>query len=363
MKRLLLSLFAIASLARADHGLDFMRLQDTSVPKPGHGVLYGNFSWDRESSSDTFETEPALYFGLTEGIGFGLITAFEDEGAGWEYSSVTPYALVNLLPADSKVFKVALWAGYQFADDGSAESLQSMAYDSSGQSLGSMSRRNSTDHAEEHRHSSPNKSKPASSSHSHKSANKKPASVAGRSRHTGGGGTGSGPDAPTTGGHDHPTSSAPATSSPVPKSSKHTKDDHDDREHTESKPAEEEHEHTAHDHASGIHSHGVSGLRARLIIEANISESNKIVANLINVTPDDGKAAWGYAIGFRHAFNHDVAMSLEAIGDFDVEMQHQVLLAGHFSPAHWATVRVGAAVGLTEASPDFTLQTGLVLRF
>ena len=352
-KRLFVGSLFLTSLAHADHGLDFMRLQDTSVPKPGHGVFYGNFTWDRESSSDTFETEPALYFGLTERIGFGMITAFGDEGSGWKYTSVTPYALMNLLPTDSKVFRVALWAGYQFADEGSAGNLQSMAYDSSGQSLGSMSRRESGHHADEHGHSLSRKSKPvqAPSLHAHKSANRMPPSAGGSSRQAGGHGS--------EGGHDPDNHSAGASS----KKASHSSESHDESDHGEPQPAEQEHDHSAHDHATGIHSHGVSGLRARLIIEARISDSDKIVANLINVTPDDGNASWGYAIGFRHAFNHDVALSLEAIGDFDVEMQHQVLLAGHFSPAHWATIRVGGAVGLTEASPDFTVQTGLVLRF
>jgi len=80
-------------------------------------------------------------------------------------------------------------------------------------------------------------------------------------------------------------------------------------------------------------------------------------------TPAEGTPDWGYGAGLRHAITHDLAVSLEAQGDFDATLEHQVVLATHFSPYHWLTVKLGVGLGISEAASDVSIHPGLVYRF
>jgi len=124
----------------------------------------------------------------------------------------------------------------------------------------------------------------------------------------------------------------------------------------------EEEVHAAHGHG-GIHQHGSDGFFARLIMETDLTKKDKLVLNVICVSPDDGETAFGYAAGIRHSFNHDFAAGIEAIGDFDNDGWHEVLAAGYFSPVEGLTLKLGVGAGLTGESPEFTVHGGAVWRF
>jgi hypothetical protein len=174
------------------------------------------------------------------------------------------------------------------------------------------------------------------------------------SRHVTGGGTvgGGGPDAPTGGTtHDHATT----TAAPPPQASSKSQTTEVAPTPVIVAPVEDFYE--------GIHRHGEEGLHARLIIDANLSDHDKVLANVINFTPAEGTPVWGYALGYRHAFTHDLAASLEAIGDFDGRGSHEALVAIHRTIDHHLTLKLGVGVGLTEASPDASVHAGVVWRF
>lgn len=126
--------------------------------------------------------------------------------------------------------------------------------------------------------------------------------------------------------------------------------------------ADHEEELSEHSH-SGIHQHDADAFFARLIIESDLSEKDKLVLNLIGFSPEHGETAFGYAAGWRHSFNHDFALGVEATGDFDNDGSHEAVLAGYFSPVQGLTLKLGLGAGLTEASPDFTVRSGVVWHF
>lgn len=325
--------------AQAHHGLDFLLLQDTSIPSPLSGAFFNNAEWSRENIDDEYSTEPGLYLGVAPGIGLGVTSHFSDSGDGWAYAATTPYVVVNLLPPDIKGFRVALWAGYEFAAKEDAPHSSST----------SPSSRSSTKQRKTAKTSSATVSSNSGKSTGSSGSGKKITSPNGPSRHEGGTcNPNAGPDAPPCPGtHNHSTA-APAA----------TKDEPETEEAAPVPVADT----SSHTH-QGIHRHGESGLHTRLIIEADLSSRNKLVANLINFTPEEGKGAWGYGIGMRHSFTHDLAMSLEAIGDFNADLEHQVVVAAHISPVHWLTFKVGVGVGITPEASDVAVHTGLVWRF
>lgn len=110
------------------------------------------------------------------------------------------------------------------------------------------------------------------------------------------------------------------------------------------------------------HSHNQNQWIGRLVVEANFG-STKILANLIGTLPEGGEPLWGYAAGVRHQFTPKLALGVEAIGDFIDHGQHEIILGGYMTPVHSLTFKIGAGFGLTEASPDFALRSGFVVRF
>ena len=134
-------------------------------------------------------------------------------------------------------------------------------------------------------------------------------------------------------------------------------DEHDADAHAK---AEDEAEH-AHDHSGSVHAHGVDAFMGRFIVEGDFGDT-KAIFNLLSVVTDD-EAAWGYAAGVRHKFTEQVALGVEALGDFESDGWHEIDLGAYYEPVQQVTLKLGAGFGLTDATPDFILRTGVIWRF
>ena len=187
---------------------------------------------------------------------------------------------------------------------------------------------------------------------------------------TGGGTTGGGGHSHSGGGHSHGSGGSHAHSGTS--AGAHDHGSHDDHAHSGSDAHNHDENEDGHSHGKGdqghhhqdtIHTHGQDAFIGRMIMETDLSDHSKLVVNLINVLPDDGTAAWGYAVGVRQNLSHAVSVSVEAIGDFSADGYHEISAGAFFIPHHNVTVRAGAGVGLTPDSPDWSLRGGVVWRF
>jgi hypothetical protein len=113
----------------------------------------------------------------------------------------------------------------------------------------------------------------------------------------------------------------------------------------------------------GIHRHGESHGFLRFVGELRPTPKDRIVINSITVFPENDSPKWGYAAAYRHRFTDRFALGLEATGDLDANGEHLLFLTGTSYVSPHFTLTLGAATGLTEDSPDLTLQTLLSLRF
>lgn len=132
--------------------------------------------------------------------------------------------------------------------------------------------------------------------------------------------------------------------------------------HEEAEEHHEEEEEEGHEHG-GIHRHDENYFMARLVLEADLTEQDKLLVNIISLIPEEGSPAWGYGVGVRHSFNAAWAVGLEAQGDFGDANEHELVLGGYFSPVHSITFKLGVGHGLTDESPDLTVRGGFVWRF
>ncbi len=332
--------------AHAHHGLDFMVLQDGTLPKPGSMMLFDNSEWSTFDGAEEWSTEPGLHLGFTPWLAIGTTASIMDEGNGWHYLSTTPYLNIPIFKSDRVPWlKVSFYAGYELPDN--AARTSSPARPKTTSSTGAT-RRNATLKSQA-RSKSP--SPPPIPGPTPAKAQRPNDSRRRPAAHLTGGGTvgGGGPDAPGTGSgtiHDHPISSGPREGTTSPTTIGPA---------VNLAPIEQP--------FLGIHRHGEEGLHARLIIDMTLGDHDKLLANVINFTPADGTPVWGYGIGFRHAFNHDLAASLEAIGDFDGRGSHEVLIALHRTFNHALTLKIGAGAGITATSPDASIHAGIVWRF
>lgn len=135
---------------------------------------------------------------------------------------------------------------------------------------------------------------------------------------------------------------------------------HGEEGHHEEEGAASEEGH--HHHGGSIHNHDSNAFVGRLIAEVDLGKT-KIVANLLSLVADGDDAAWGYAVGARHKVTKEVALGMEALGDFDSNGWHELVAGAYIEPNHLLTFKIGVGFGLTEATPDFTLRTGLTYRF
>ena len=185
-----------------------------------------------------------------------------------------------------------------------------------------------------------------------------------------GGGTSGGGNSGAGDGHNHSHNGAGHTDTSGASHSHSSNDKHDHTDGTHSHTNDEEdsgHDHGKgnghHDHEGTIHVHGQDAFIGRFIMETDLGDNDKLVVNLINVLPDDGTAAWGYAAGLRHTLTHAVSVSVEAMGDFSADGYHEISLGAFVIPNHHVTLRAGAGMGLTPASPDWSIRGGVVWRF
>lgn len=344
MKRLLflpLFFYALLGTSRAHHGLDYMVLQDGQAPGLLSIMPFTAADFSRGDYGDEFNIESGFLLGLGHDIGLGASVGFSDEeGGDWRYSAVTPYITVPLFRSDAVPWlRIGLYAGYQFADEPEAAYREVVVYETPKKAASTTA---STASA-------------ASISTSSKGAGSAAVSKVKKTRHTGGGGGGGGPDAPPGGGgaHDHPVA-APAAAAPQQQQQVQV---------TEPVPVIKQVPVDPYEGATGIHRHGEEGMVARLIATVDLGAKDQVVMNFINFTPREGNVGWGYAVGYRHSFHHDLAVSLEAIGDFDSTADHEVLAGVHWSPLHHLVLKLGAGVGVGEESSEFSIHTGVVLRF
>jgi hypothetical protein len=262
-----------------------------------------------------------------------------DHGDGWDFSAVAPYVQVQLTPPEMKFpVRVALIAGWQYA----------VSRESGGH-----------DHGDGHSHAE----KPVAVK---QKAKRKVAAAAAPAAAVADPAVPCGPEY----GPDAPPCDDPAVTTP------HDHSTHDHGDGAVSAGHDDGHVHGVaaesgsgvvtddifHAHG-GIHQHGVNQWFGRLIVESDLTAADKVLFNLLVVMPEGGKAAWGYAGGYRHAFTHELALGVEAIGDFGEANQHELMAGAYLAPTHSVLVRLGAGFGLTRESADFTLRAGLVWRF
>lgn len=105
--------------AQAHHGMDFLTVQSYEIPGPLGAYLFTDFEWERTDGDNEYGIEPGLLLGLLPRTALEVQASFGKEpGGDWRYQSVTPSLLIQLTPPDSKSpFRVALSAGYEFADE------------------------------------------------------------------------------------------------------------------------------------------------------------------------------------------------------------------------------------------------------
>lgn len=376
--------------AAAHHGRDFLLVQDYYLPGLLDGVLVNNFEATRTDTDFEYGLEPEILIGILPRVAVGVSVGFVDQpGAGWTYDSVMPSVHIQITPPDSDFpIRLAVSAAYEFASgDGAAGHLHGSPAAISSKSASSAKSRPATS-STRRRGSQTSSSKSNGLSSSPKPLVATPSSppVESYSAPGDGGvvpavastldsgtapgtGTDLGPDAPPGGtpvhdhsshdhgSHDHGSSAGPAGGT--------------DPAATGADPAQAEgagHDHTAggdshHHGGSSIHSHGQDAFIGRLILEADLTDADKLVLNLLNVTPAEGEGAWGYAAGVRHNLTHQFSLSLEAMGDFSEDGYHEINVGAFLVPDHHITLRAGVGFGLTPASPDLALRAGVVWRF
>lgn len=351
LKILATSVLLLLPLAgQAHHGLDYLVLQDGTAPALWKLTSFTAADLTQMDGFDEYNIETGMLLGLGRDLGLGVGFGFMDEDStDWRYSSVTPYLSIPLFRSDNVPWlKVSLYAGYQFAAETPQEYQTVVTYELPDGTPAPMSVETSRSSTKSKRSAS------VTPSSSKKSAARAFPNANGPTpqRHGGGTGGGGGPDDTGGGGHNHPVA-APVAAPRQP------------RQAAPVEPVRVERKVPIDHHrgATGIHRHGENGMVARLIASFQLSDKDQMVMNFINFTPETGNVGWGYAVGYRHAFHHDFAMSLEAIGDFDSTVNHEVVLGVHYSPIHRVLVRVGAGTGIGTNSSDFSLHTGLVIRF
>jgi hypothetical protein len=329
-----------APTASAHHGQEFLVVLDSSVPSMWTGTVFGGIEWSRDGRLDEFSTEPGFLLGLGSRLAAGATLGFSGTENDWGYESISPFLQVQITPPTWPV-RIALMAGYHFADSGAEDP----AITTSRRIPRPPAPQKTTPRPPAPPPDPPVDPDPPCGPEYGPDAppcpetTPPPSATPGRKLRHAGHPAPSPPPAPAP-----PSPAAPAAPSapprPAPPPETATPEPYD-----------------------GIHRHGENHAFARLIIEADLTRSDKLIFNLIGLWPEEGHTAWGYAAGYQHRFSHTFATGLEAIGDFGDANEHELIAAGYFSPTHSISVKLGAGIGLTEASPDVSLRTGIVWRF
>ena len=348
----------LLTTAHAHHGQEFFLLYDARVQPPGHGTLQGGYSFIDEGTDDSFALSPSLSLGILPRTTFNLRADFTDEaGDSWAYRSIEPGFQFDLTPPDLKLpIRFGLAVSYQFSGSDGGSSHSSGTTDLSGGTVAYVHDDSGSQTTQTSSTSS------AAAGHDHSTHDHATAPVSQP-------GVDPGPDALTpeelaaieaenAANAASQTPAAVAPSSPAPAKPK-------------PKPSAEAHDHASHDHtgesghshSGSIHNHDDNLFTARLIFEADFTPDTLLVGNLISVLPEGGSAAWGYAIGVRHRFRPDLAVGVEALGDFDSQGHQEVLGAVFWEPVPHVLLKVGVGTGLTSVSPDATLRAGVLWMF
>lgn len=330
---------------QAHHGDEFMLLEDYELPELWKGLVSSGFDWARYDGLDTFSTESSVFISIAPRVGFSIGSEFNDEGDGWRYAQVTPRLHFQLTPPDAEFpLHLGFSIGYQFVDGAAGfgtKRVRVVTYETQdcgcgGSSLGTVSV--VTTSTTSSSSSGPPPCDPLVDVDCPAAPSPKPAP-----KHAGHSGTTVAPTVVTTvsGGGG---SSKKGKTKTVRKVTYET---------VPEAPGYE---------GGGIHNHDDNLWTARFVAELDLG-STRILLNLLGLAPEGRGPSWGYAAGIRQQLTHSLGVGLESMGDFSSEGLHEMVLACYFSPAHSVTLKLGAGLGLTDASPDFTLRTGLVWRF
>lgn len=342
--------------AQAHHGQQFFLLYDAQVQQPGHGLLQGQFSFIDEGSDDSLSLSPNLNLGLLPRTGFNLRADFADDaGEGWAYRSIEPGFQFDLTPPNLKLpLRFGLSVAYQFAGSRSGGHPHGTASLSGG----------SVAHVHEDSpaaHAHPASAASAAPAHDHSTHDHNPPPVPQP-------GVDLGPDALTPeelaamAAQNPAVPSAPPPASPAPaqkKSKPAPKPKSKSQDHAAHGHAEE----SGHSHSGSIHNHDDNLLTTRFIFEADLAPGTLLIGNLLNVIPESGESAWGYAIGLRQRLRPGLAVGVEALGDFDRSLHQEVLGAVFWEPIPHVLIKAGVGTGLNANSPDATVRAGILWMF
>lgn len=383
------ALAASLTLAHAHHGQEFFLLYDARVQQPLHGTLQQNFSFIDEGDDDSLSLSPSLSLGILPRTAFNLRADFSnDADQGWAYRSIEPGFQIDLTPPNLKLpIRIGFAASYQFGEG--RESVHSHgATDLSGGTVAHVHDNNSTNstaaathvHDAGAAHDDTGTAAHDHSTHYHPPLVETPP------------GEDAGPDGLTAeeiaainaanaaaaaaadaqaaaaaaqaASQTQPSANPAPAAKPKPKSKSPKK-----ATTTGTTAATAAHSHSAgepesgHSHSGSIHNHDDNLFTARLIFEADLTENTLLVGNLINVIPEGGDAAWGYAIGLRQRLRPGLSVGVEALGDFDRNKHQEVLGAVFWEPMHHVLLKVGVGTGLTAVSPDTTVRAGILWMF
>ncbi|MFZ4763867.1 MAG: hypothetical protein ACOYMN_02845 [Roseimicrobium sp.] len=353
LKRLLLlATCLLAGHAKAHHGDEFFLLEDYELPAIGSGHVAMGFDWEKYNGLDAFSTECMALVTLAPHTALSIGTSFMDEGEDWRYAATVPRLHVQLTPPSWELpVNISFSVGYQVVDGAAGygtKRVRVVTYETQYETV-------TTEPVAE--------------------CGCQALAVSSGSSTGDPGGGGGGPDcdpsvdvdcllpAPAKSakhaGHDHP-AAAPAvvaTAAPTPSGGGTVQKARVVRRvQYQNVPEAGGHEH------KGIHNHVANLWSGRLVIEADLGKT-KAILNLIGISPEGLAPAWGYAAGVRHQLTHEFGLGVEAIGDFVKDGMHEVTLGCYVNPNHTLTLKLGAGFGLTQASADFSLKTGVVWRF
>lgn len=371
--RTLLVFAACSGAAFAHHGNDFFMLEDYEMPPVLGGNWSSSFDWEKYNSLDAFGAESMIMMTLAPRLAFSISASANDEGEGWRYSSLTPRFHFQLTPPKSPIH-VSFSIGYQIADGSHGhanERVSVVTYEtvyqpvtytvaaptavtyteipvetttvvttSSGSSGGTGSGSGGG--------SDPNPCDPNIYVDCPPASNSTPEHAG----HTGGEPTTTTVTQTTT-----ETKTVASTSTGGSSGETVTK-----MKKAKVKKVTKVIRDPGLDYSGSIHNHDANLWTGRLVVEAEFGKT-KALLNLIGLSPEGAAPAWGYAVGLRHQFTHDVALGVEAIGDFASDGMHEMVLGGYYNVSHDFSVKLGAGFGLTEASSDFSLRTGFTLKF
>jgi len=342
-RALIACLAVLPGVARGHSGDDFIALDSFGVGHVWESSVDAFYDWEAYDGIDELSAEVSLFTSPLPRVGIGVGVRFaEDANGDWVYSSASPSLHIQLTdPHGSSPIRVAISIGYQFAEDISVQDTITTIEEI-------------TTYEEE------TVIVPA-------------AAVA---PVPDGGGTGG------TGGEPPCNPLLDLDCEPAPKSGekgagvrlKHgghtetrTKTKTSTTTRTELRAVTETVETTTTVRRgggghTGIHNHDVRQWMGRLVLETDLGRT-RVTGNLIATVPENDHAYWGYGIGARRPVFGNLAIGVEAIGDFLPGGEHEIITSLHYDLGSRASVRVGTGFGLGSDSPDFTLRTGLLLRF